>query len=189
MAVVLMGLASGIAVAATDRDSLQIAQTSDEQDQPVSAKPDSFTATFADWTLSCARPAAQPEARLACGVSTVVVAEGQSQPFAQFSLADSGAGGFALTALVPVSITVGAVPLVATDEADPGLAMPWLACTPSGCLAQVGLTDEQLQRLRGYAKQGRFQFTDSAGNQVRVNFSFRGLSQALDAMVLQQAGP
>lgn len=167
----------------------QIAQSDPAADEavepPVSSMPDSITASFADWLLRCQRsPDPKVTARV-CDVVTFVVAQGQSQPFAQITLTQSPDRVFHVTALVPVNITIGITPTIATDEADPGHAMPWVACTPSGCIADVALTDADLQRFRAYTKQGRLTFSDSVGNQVRVAFSFRGLAQALDAMALE----
>ena len=153
---------------------------------PVSSTPDSFTATFGDWQLRCVRNVADPAANaVACEVATTVVAEGQTAPFAQIALSKGADAATHITAVVPVNILVRTAPMVATDEADTGIPVPWLTCTPNGCVADLALADADLERFRAYTKQGRLLFVDSAGNNVTVIFSFRGLSQALDAMAAE----
>ena len=169
---------------------LLLAQATDSTEEaeppPVSSIPDSFTATYGDWQLRCLRNRTDPAATtLACEVVTLVVAEGQQQPFAQIALSKGADGATHLTALVPINILARSQPTVATDEADAGLPVPWLTCQPIGCAADVALTDADLERLRAYTRQGRLVFTDSVGNQVTVIFSFRGLAQALDAMAAE----
>jgi invasion protein IalB len=155
---------------------------------PVSSTPDSFTASYGDWQLRCVRNVADPSATaLACEVVTFVVAAGQQQPFAQIALSKGADSAFHLTALVPVNILVRSQPTVATDEADPGLPVPWLTCTPIGCAADVALSEADLERFRAFTRQGRLVFTDSVGNEVTVRFSFRGLAQALDALTAEIA--
>lgn len=177
------------AAPAAQSDASQLAQSdpaTGEQDQlPVSSIPDSFTATFADWLLRCQRAADPAVTSRICDVVTFVMAQGQSQPFAQITLTRGPDRIFHVTALVPINISIGVAPLIATDEADAGQVLPWIACTPSGCIADLALSEADLQRFRAYTKQGRLVFVDSVGNQVRVLFSFRGLAQALDAMALE----
>lgn len=165
---------------------LLLAQATDTAQQPVSSVPDSFTATYGDWQLNCVRNAADPAATaVTCQAVTVVFAEGQQQPFAQIALSRSPDGATHLTLLVPVNILARQQPLVGTDDADPGIEVPWLTCQPQGCVADLLLPDADLQRFRAYTGQGRFAFTDSVGNAVTVSFSFRGLAQALDALAAE----
>lgn len=161
----------------------QATDTTGETQLPVSSTPDSFTATYGDWQLRCFRNVADPSATApVCDVVTFVVAQGQTQPFAQIALSKGADGATHLTALVPVNILVRTQPVVATDEADSGMPVPWLTCQPTGCAADVALPDADLERFRAYTAQGRLLFVDSVGNEVTVMFSFRGLAQALDAM-------
>jgi len=155
---------------------------------PVSSTPDSYTATFGDWQLRCVRNLADPGAdAVACEVATVVIAEGQTAPFAQIALSIGTDAMTHVTAIVPVNVLVRTQPVIGTDEADPGVPVPWLTCTPNGCVADLALADADLQRFRAYTRQGRLLFVDSAGNNVSVLFSFRGLAQALDAMSAELA--
>jgi invasion protein IalB len=194
LAIVLVASAflAGAATAAVPQSEppLLLAQATDTTDQPepppVSSTPDSFTASYGDWQLRCLRNTTDPTATaLACEVVTFVVAEGQQQPFAQIALSKGADAATHITAVVPVNILVRSQPTVATDQADPGMTVPWLTCTPNGCAADQALADADLERLRAYTKQGRLVFTDSVGNEVTVLFSFRGLAQALDALTAE----
>lgn len=187
----LLAPAALAAVPETAAPLLLLAQATDASGAegelpPVSSEPDSYTASYGDWQLRCLRNSADPAAAaLACEVSTLVVAQGQQQPFAQISLSRGADGALHLTVLVPVNVLARSQPVVATDEADPGLPVPWLSCTQLGCAADVALSDGDLQRFRDYTRQGRLVFNDSVGNQVTVLFSFRGLAQALDALATE----
>lgn len=168
---------------------LLLAQATDGsggETSPVSSEPDSYTATYGDWQLNCLRNAADPAgAAVACRVVIVVFAEGQQQPFAQIALSRAPDGATHLTLLVPVNALLRAQPTVGTDDADPGIEVPWLTCQPQGCAADLLLPDADLQRFRAYTGQGRFAFADSAGNVITVRFSYRGLAQALDALTAE----
>lgn len=192
--VVASGLSAQVASGAVPQGETPVllAQATDATEvaepAPVSSTPDSFTATYGDWQLRCFRNVADPTATaLACDVVTVVIAEGQTQPFAQIALSKGADGAPHLTVLVPVNILARTQPIVATDEADTGLPVPWLTCQPNGCAADVALPDADLERFRAYTAQGRFVFVDSVGNEVTVMFSFRGLAQSLDAMAVEVA--
>lgn len=181
-------LAANGALAAVPEDEppLLLAQATGTAEQPVSSVPDSFSATYGDWQLNCVRNAADASATtVTCQAVTVVFAEGQQQPFAQIALSRSPDGATHLTLLVPVNILARQQPLVGTDDADPGIEVPWLTCQPASCAADLLLADADLQRFRAYTGQGRFAFTDSVGNAVTVSFSFRGLAQALDALAAE----
>jgi invasion protein IalB len=186
-AAIMAALATGPAAAAVPEGEhpLQLAQSTDgsAEQPPVSSTPDSFTATYGDWQLRCFRNVADPSATaLACEAVTFVTAQGQQQPFAQISISRGGDEAMHLTAIVPINILVRSQPMVSIAEGEAGIPVPWLTCTPLGCAADVGMTDEDLQRYRAFTGQGRLVFTDSVGNEVTVLFSFRGLAQALDAL-------
>jgi len=149
------------------------------------AAPDSYNATYGDWQLSCLRNAASAAPTVTCRVATVVFAEGEQQPFAQIAFSQSTDGLTHLTLLVPLNVLARTPPSMATDDADPGVAVPWLTCQPQGCLADLLLAEADLERLRAHASQGRFAFVDGAGNAVTVRFSFHGLAPALDALALK----
>lgn len=189
-AMIMVGALLAPAAVAEALPPLQLAQATGSgapsEPPPVSSVPESTTANFGDWQLTCVRNAADPAAPAAtCRVATVVFAQGQQQPFAQVAFSVSPDGATHLTLLVPVNVLARQQPLVATDAADPGIEVPWLVCQPGGCAADLLVTDADLQRLRAYAGQGRLLFTDSAGNAVTVSFSFRGLAQALDALAAE----
>ena len=90
-----------------------------------------------------------------------------------------------LIVLVPVGVTIAPGIEVVVDAAKPHLAMPLKTCIPAACLAQIELTNEQLQTFRNRSEPGQIIFTDPGGKPVTIAFSFKGLDQALDSLAKQ----
>ena len=60
--------------------------------------------------------------------------------------------------------------------------LTWRQCLPAGCLAVVGLNDDQVMRLRAQTRTGRIVFQDKGGGDTVVPFEPNGLAAALDAL-------
>lgn len=183
-AVVALLIAAEAALAAVE-PPLLLAQA---DTATVSSVPDSYSATYGDWQLNCVRNAADPAASaVTCQAVITVFAEGQQQPFAQIAFSKAPDGATHLTLLAPVNILARQQPMVGTDAADPGIEVPWLTCQPQGCVADLLVAEADLERFRTATGQGRLVFSDSVGNAITISFSFRGLTQALDALAAELA--
>ncbi len=151
---------------------------------PVEAEPQQTVATFGDWSLRCVRQGDGAKARRICEVLQSLQARGQAQPFAQIALGRPEPGR-PLRLVVALPPNVGfpsAVKLYAVDAEPPALELPWRRCLPGACVADLELPAPVLAQLRARAEGGRLVFQDSAGRDVTVPFSLRGLAQALDAL-------
>lgn len=165
------------------------AQTAAPKAAPAATDPsaDVTTATFGDWQLRCRKPpsaAGQPAAKPVCEVVQSVVIQGQSAPFAQLAFGKTAATEpLMFTAVVPTNITLPSTLRIALDENDKQpVELAWTRCMPGGCFASVATKDDIMKKWRAQNETGRFLFKNSAGQDLTVPFSFRGLSRALDAL-------
>lgn len=150
---------------------------------PVSADPDRTTASFGDWLLRCERVG---EAERNCEVAQVIAVQGSQQPIAQVALGRTARGQAALTLLVqvPVNVDLGTPLRLIGDDREPlAIETSWRRCVPAGCFASTELREEVIvRRLRDRPEPMRIEFRDSAGRELRLAFSVRGLGPALDAL-------
>jgi invasion protein IalB len=150
---------------------------------PVSPDPDRTTASFGDWLLRCERVA---EAERSCEVAQVIAVQGSQQPIAQIALGRTARTQTALTLLVqvPVNVELGTPLRLIGDDREPLIIETnWRRCIPAGCFAGVELRDEVVvRRLRDRPEPMRIEFRDTAGRDLRLAFSVRGLGPALDAL-------
>lgn len=149
---------------------------------------DLMTATYGDWQLRCrnAIPAAPGRSAIprTCEVTQSVIIQGQSQPFAQLAFGKPSASEpMFFTTVLPINVSFPSAVRVATDEKDAQpVDLAWTRCMPGGCFASIAIKDDVLKRWRAKEDAGRFTFKNSAGQDVTLPFSFRGLSRALDAL-------
>jgi invasion protein IalB len=84
---------------------------------------------------------------------------------------------------VPVNVSFSAKVRVQTTQSDPGVAAPFARCIPLGCFADFTLNDESVKKLRSASGAGKLLFADASGHEIAVPLSFKGFSQAFDALV------
>ena len=149
---------------------------------PVSDTPQVTTATYGDWVLRCQTTTDAQTPRL-CEVAQTIQIQGQG-PIAQIAVGRvPGKAPLLVTVVLPTNITLPSSVQITTDEKDTQPAeLAWLRCLPAGCIANVEIKDDILRRWRSLTNQGRLQFKEGDGREVILPFSFRGLSQALDAL-------
>ena len=157
-----------------------------EAPKTASTGPDSTTETFGDWSIICAAPSAGASDRT-CEVDSTLTVRGQSAPFARIAFTRAAKDKPAhIIALVPVNVSTASGVKI---EADPGKSevnLPFKSCVPAACVAEAELTKDQLQDFRGASKAGQITLVDAAGKSAALQFSLRGLDQALDAFFKQQ---
>jgi invasion protein IalB len=84
---------------------------------------------------------------------------------------------------LPVNVFFSNAPSFSADgKAPEPLDLGWRKCLPGGCIADALLMDDVLRRWKTQANAGRITWTDAAGRDLAIGLSFRGLSQALDAL-------
>jgi invasion protein IalB len=150
---------------------------------PAAAAPDRTTETFGDWSIVCAAPGGAGER--SCEVDTSIVLRGQSAPFARIAIVRPAKDKpTQLIALVPVNIATASPVKISADADKSELTLPFRSCVPSGCVAETEATKEQLQALG--KTQGQLTLVDASGKGASVQFSLRGLDQALEAYFKRQ---
>lgn len=153
---------------------------------------DLMTATYGDWQLRCRNAipgsANQPAIPRTCEVTQSVIIQGQSQPFAQLAFGKpSPNDALFFTTVLPINISFPSTVRITMDEKDAQpVELAWTRCIPGGCFASVSVKDDALKRWRAKDDAGRFTFKNSAGQDVTLPFSFRGLSRALDALAKEK---
>jgi len=162
--------------------------------QAPAAAPDRTSAAYGDWTLRCevARPQGQPPVRT-CEVA-LTFSDQRRQAVAQLVMGRTGrTEPLRMILQVPLEIRTDFAAKVMADPAAPAeqaLDLPFRMCSVArgGCFAEAELTgDAALQRLLARGENpGRVTFRDSAGREIQLPMSLRGLAQALDALVREQ---
>jgi invasion protein IalB len=149
----------------------------------IGAEPEATTATYGDWIVRCQRTAAASGTQQLCDLSQTVQA--QQNPILQLSIGPpSTKGPIKLTIVVPVNVLFPSVARVAIDDKDTESAeLTWRRCLPGGCVAELEVKDELLKRWRAQVGGGAVKIVDAAGREITIPVSFRGLSQALDALL------
>lgn len=144
--------------------------------------PDRTTETFGDWSIVCA---ASSGGERSCEVDTSIVLRGQSAPFARIAAARPAKNKpTQFVALVPVNVTTTSPVKISAGAGKIELDLPFRSCAPAGCVAQTEVTKEQLQALG--TTQGRLTLVEASGKSASVEFSLRGLDQALEAYFRRQ---
>jgi invasion protein IalB len=156
---------------------------------PVSSQPETTTASYGAWTLRCQlRHEATVDSRI-CEVDQGIVPQGQQNPIAQIGIGrPSPKDELHVTAIVPNNVTFPSVPKITNGDKDPGVELAWKRCVPVGCMAVNVLKDETLKAWRAETAEntGHLVFTDAAGRTLDIQFTFRGLAQAMDAFAKEK---
>jgi invasion protein IalB len=152
---------------------------------PVGTEPEATTATYGDWLLRCQRIATVGAPQQVCDVTQTVQAQGQQNPLLQLSFGHPiPKEPMKLTIYAPVNVSFPSVARLAIDEKDVQPAeLTWRRCQPGGCVADLEIKDELLKHWRAQVGGGVIKIMDATGREIAIPFSFRGLAQALDALL------
>jgi invasion protein IalB len=155
-----------------------------EPPRPVDAEPNSTQANFGDWTLRCQRLGNGGETQRVCEVAQQIRAQDQKNAVAEIAIGRlKKADPLRLTVVLPVNITFSNSPSFLTEgNTGEQLDLGWRKCLPGGCIADALLKEDLLVRWKTPTSTGHITWTDAAGRDLTIEPSFRGLSQALDAL-------
>ncbi|MGB6490820.1 MAG: invasion associated locus B family protein [Methylovirgula sp.] len=183
LAVSFAGLAAGQTLAQTNPSAKP------PQSQPVGSEPETTTATYGVWTLRCTHRQAGGASLRFCEVEQGVAPQGQQNPIAQIGVGRlSPKDEMRLTVVLPTNITFSYAPKVTAQDKDPGVELTWERCVPGGCIADAVLKDDVLRTWHAIAADtGRVLFTNAAGRNIAIEFSFRGFGQAMDAFAKERS--
>ncbi len=153
---------------------------------PATAQtPQRTTATYDDWVVRCETiPAAPPQpARKSCEMAQATQMQGQPNPVTQIAIGRaSKSEPLKLVMQVPVNLWLAPGVKLVYDEKQPGLAATFKRCVPIGCFGEIDLNDDIVKRLRARTDPGRLEFKDANQRDVAIPVSFKGFSQAYDAL-------
>jgi invasion protein IalB len=155
------------------------------QEPPTQVElPQRTTATYEDWVVQCETQAGPP-AQKVCDMAqiTQVQVQGKSQPFSRVAIPHPTKGQpVKLVVQVPVNASFSTNVKIQTTDTDPGLAAPFARCMPSGCFADFELKDDAMRKFRASSGAGKLSFADSSGRDISLPLSFKGFSQAYEAL-------
>ncbi len=161
---------------------------------PVADVPDRTQANFGDWLVRCEtqRPAGQPVVRV-CELA-LPMNDQRGQPIAQIVLGRASRNDpYRMLVQVPLEMRVDQPARILVDPAGTeAISLPFRLCSVSrgGCFGELeNIPVALLNRMRARGEnQGRLDFRDGAGREVQILFTFRGFSQALDALARETGG-
>jgi invasion protein IalB len=164
--------------------SQAFAQLKPEPPRSVDAPPNSTLASFGDWALRCQRLGNGAEAQRVCEVAQQIRGQDQQNPVAELAIGRlKKADSLRLTIVLPVNVTFSSpLSFSADGKVLEPLDLGWRKCLPGGCIADALLKDDVLRRWKTQTSAGRITWTDAAGHDLAIGLSFRGLTQALDAL-------
>jgi invasion protein IalB len=164
--------------------SQAFAQLKPEPPRSVDAPPNSTLASFGDWALRCQRLGNGAEAQRVCEVAQQIRGQDQQNPVAELAIGRlKKADSLRLTVVLPVNVTFSSpLSFSADGKVLEPLDLGWRKCLPGGCIADALLKDDVLRRWKTQTSAGRITWTDAAEHDLAIGLSFRGLTQALDAL-------
>lgn len=182
--------APGVAVAAftfalTALQAQADTKTATPPAPPVPSEPQNTAATYGDWTVRCQR--ANDSAPRICELQQalqVQTQQGQATTIAQIVVGRlSPKDPLKLIVTVLPSVSFPSSLKMAIDEKDTQpVDLPWLKCTPSGCIATADFKDDDIKRWKTQTAGGQIRFKDATGRDQVWRFSFAGFAQALDGL-------
>jgi invasion protein IalB len=173
------------AVAQLPKSAVPAPVAKPELPRPVNAEPNSTMATFGDWTLRCLRLGNNgTETQRVCEVVQQIRAQDQQNAVAELAIGRlKKADPLRLTIVLPVNVSFLNQPAFSADgKAPEPIDIGWRKCLPGGCIADAPLKDDMLRRWKTQTSVGRITWTDASGRDLAIGLSFRGLTQALDAL-------
>ncbi len=183
MAAIIVGLISSTAIQAQTR-SPEPKPGEAQKAQP--GTPDTTSETFGDWAVVCGSPPGGAGERL-CEVDATLTVRGQPGPVAKIAFArQSKDKPTRIVALVPVNVSFRKGVRIDFEPGKSGVDLAFKSCVPAACIAEAELTREQLQTFRAPPQSGQISFEDAAGKPASLQFSYKGLDQALDSFFKRQ---
>jgi len=144
-----------------------------------------MNAIFGDWTLRCERNSGAQSSQRACELGQMVHRQSEKTALAQIAIGRVGAGiPLRLTVVVPMGVTLegGGAKMTADGKEAMTLDLPWTRCIPGGCFASATLSEDTIRKFKVTADMASLTYRDMDNREVRLPVSFRGFSEALEAL-------
>lgn len=150
------------------------------QNPSLDAGPTATTATYGDWVVRCG----QSGDTQVCEVAQTIYLQGQQAPIAVVAIGrDKKTSPLRMVLQLPLNVNVATRVKIALKEGDVPIELNFENCIPTGCFAVVQPADETMRRLRAHTEAGRISYKDASQRDIAFQFSLRGLSLALDALL------
>ncbi|MFA3915643.1 invasion associated locus B family protein [Ruegeria hyattellae] len=137
--------------------------------------------TFGDWNLACIRTEAETDP---CSLLQVMNGP-DGNPMAEMSLfriKNSGAAIAGATIIVPLE-TLLTAPLTISVDGAPGKRYNYTLCNPVGCVAQIGLTQADIDAMKKGTEATISLVPAPAPDQkIDIKMSLKGFTAGFDAV-------
>ena len=137
--------------------------------------PTSLSETYDAWTVQCATRQLGEKSQRVCQMSQEQLQQGTRQRVLTFAIGKTAAGTTA-TLILPFGLLLseGVRVQVAEDEVLRGT---YRTCLPAGCVAEVDLSEEVIEKLEA-GETATVSMTASSGQQVNTAVSLKGFRSA-----------
>ena len=150
---------------------------------PAATEPQTTTATYGDWVLRCVHTGDSASTTKICEVAETIRGGQNQAPMAEIALGRfNKVDPLRITAHLPSNISLPSVVKISYREAH-GVELNWRRCAPVGCFADAALTDAETNIFQIQTEPGAIEFYNADGHSIRLPMSFKGLGQALDALM------
>jgi invasion protein IalB len=145
--------------------------------------PQRTTATYDDWTVSCAT---QAQTQMICDLSQAQRVQGQSNPTTQVTISRPEKNKqYKIGIVVPADVWLQTGVRLTVEENGPPTVATFTLCLPNRCLAEANLSDEMMKRLRTRTDPWKLEFKEASQRDVSMPVSAKGFGQALTFMEKQ----
>ena len=142
----------------------------------------STTATYNDWVVRCEKA----DQGNACEMTQTTQLKDTSQLVSLIAVgATKGDGPTKVVFQVPVNVWLPAGVTLASSDGQTVIASNFTRCIPNGCFAETDINQTVLKKLRAMKEQGSLRFKEATQKDVTIPVSFKGFTQANDAMSKQ----
>ena len=107
---------------------------------------------------------------------------------AQFAVGRLASGEpLRITSMPPVNVTFQTIPKMLSEGIQAvSVDLAWMRCISSGCFASAIVNDVALRKLKTGTTSGRVEYRDAGNQKIKLPISFRGFSEALEALGREQ---
>jgi invasion protein IalB len=141
--------------------------------------PQRTTATYADWTVRCV----MQDKSKSCEMAQTIQIKGRPQPISQIAIGrQTKDGQLKMVFEVPIDVWLPDGAELVTAQKQANVSAKFTRCIPAGCFAEADISATTIKELRSLKKNGKLQFKDARKQLVAIPVSFKGFSDAYDAL-------
>ena len=87
-----------------------------------------------------------------------------------------------LVVIVPANVSIGPGVNVVANPIDPYLTFPFKSCLQTVCFAEIELSEDRMKAFHNRTAPGQLIFADPDNKPVTLEFSYKGLDDALASL-------